>query len=155
VQAEQARGDRFTDFVEETEPRLRFALAAALGQEQGREATAEALAYAWEHWEEIQPMDNPAGYLYRVGRSRGRFRRRRRVFAEVPSNHQPAVEPHLPRAVARLSERQRVAVVLVHGFGWTRPEVAELLGISVSAVNAHVQRALSKLRTALGVEIDV
>jgi DNA-directed RNA polymerase specialized sigma24 family protein len=138
VQAEQARGDRFTDFVEETEPRLRFALAAALGQELGREATAEALAYAWEHWEEIQPMDNPAGYLYRVGRSRGRFRRRRRVFAEVPSNHQPAVEPHLPRAVARLC-----------------PEVAELLGISVSAVNAHVQRALSKLRTALGVEIDV
>lgn len=40
--------ESFTVFVKEVEPRLRHALVAVYGQEQGRDATAEALAYAWE-----------------------------------------------------------------------------------------------------------
>lgn len=146
--------EAFAEFVKEAEPRLRFALAAALGQQSGRDATAEALAYGWEHWERIGAMENPVGYLYRVGRTRGYRSRPRRAFAPAPVQDLPHVEPELPAAVARLSERQRVAVVLVHGFGWTRPEVADLLGISVSAVNAHVARALAKLRFALGVTVN-
>jgi hypothetical protein len=64
----------FTAFFREAEPRLRRALIAAVGAERGREATSDALAYAWEHWERIEDMENPAGYVYRVGRSRaGRF----------------------------------------------------------------------------------
>ena len=62
----------FTEFVAETEPVLRRVLTAAWGSERGREATAEALAYGWEHWERIREMENPAGYLYRVGRDRAR-----------------------------------------------------------------------------------
>ena len=149
----ESPSEPFAEFVEEAEPRLRFALAAGLGQQQGREATAEALAYAWEHWERISEMENPIGYLYRVGRTRGRPRQRR-AFAPAPVEELPHIEPKLPAAIGRLSERQRVAVVLVHGFGWTRPEVADLFEISVSAVNAHIARALSKLRSALGVTVD-
>jgi RNA polymerase sigma factor (sigma-70 family) len=63
----------------------------------------------------------------------------------------PDVEPHLPDAMARLSERQRVAVFLVYGLGWTRREVGELLGISTNSVGAHLSRGLAKLRSALGV----
>ena len=40
------------------------------GPELGREAAAEALVYGWEQWDRISEMANPAGYLYRVGRSR-------------------------------------------------------------------------------------
>ena len=144
----------FTEFVQEAEPRLRIALAAALGQQHGRDATAEALAYAWENWERVSGMENPIGYLYRVGRTRGRPSRQRRAFLPAPVQEFPHIEPELPAAVDRLSERQRVAVVLVHGFGMTRPEVADLLGISVSAVNAHVARALTRLRSALGVTVN-
>jgi hypothetical protein len=50
------------------------ALAAAAGIEAGREATAEALAYGWEHWDRVGSMENPVGYLYRVGRSKARKR---------------------------------------------------------------------------------
>jgi RNA polymerase sigma-70 factor (ECF subfamily) len=153
VKTDERPSDTFAEFFEEAESRLRFALAAAFGQEKGREATAEALAYAWEHWERISEMENPIGYLYRVGQTKGRPRRRR-AFAPAPIEEFPHIEPKLPAAVGRLSERQRVAVVLVHGFGWTRPEVADVLGISVSAVNAHVARALAKLRSALGVTVD-
>jgi DNA-directed RNA polymerase specialized sigma24 family protein len=40
----------FSQFVTEVEPRLRRALVALRGAEAGRDATAEALAWAWEHW---------------------------------------------------------------------------------------------------------
>ena len=64
--------DSFTEFVKETEPRLRHALSAVFGTDLGKEMTAESLAYGWEHWERVQAMDNPPGYLFIVGRDRGR-----------------------------------------------------------------------------------
>ena len=64
----------------------------------------------------------------------------------------PVVEPRLGDALAELSEGQRTAVVLIHGFGWTMREVAELNGISVSTVQTHLERGLKNLREALEVE---
>jgi DNA-directed RNA polymerase specialized sigma24 family protein len=49
--------------------------------------------------------------------------------------------------LAVLSPDQRVCVLLVHGFGWTYNEVAELLGMKRSEVNNHVHRGLAHLRT--------
>ena len=42
---DQTKSDSFTDFVDEVELRLRQALAAELGPELGRDASAEALVY--------------------------------------------------------------------------------------------------------------
>jgi len=64
--------ESFTRFVERVGPGLTQALVAALGGEVGREMSAEALAYGWEHWDRVGTLENPAGYLYRVGRNRGR-----------------------------------------------------------------------------------
>ena len=147
--------ERFRAFVADVEPRLARALLAAYGQERGREAVAEALAYAWEHWERIEPMTNPAGYLYRVGQSRTRSRLRPVVAPDRVSREAPWVEPRLTRAMDDMTERQRVAVVLIHGFEWTFAEVASLLGISVSSVQRHLERGLAKLRAVLGVDVDV
>ncbi len=141
----------FTTFVKETEPRLRHALVAVFGQDRGLEATAVALAYAFEHWERIENMENPAGYLYRVGRSRGSFEQMRPSFAPVPEEHASNVEPGLPAALRRLSEKQRVVVVMIHAYGWSREETASLMGLSISTVDTHLQRGLSKLRRHLGV----
>jgi DNA-directed RNA polymerase specialized sigma24 family protein len=141
----------FTAFMTEVEPRLRRALVALRGREEGRDATAEALAWAWEHWAEVQVMANPAGYLYRVGQSRSRPRRALRHPA--PAVHQdPAFEPGLGPALRRLSEPQRAAVVLVHGCGWTYQEVAAALNVSKSSVGTHVARALTRLRQELEVQ---
>ena len=145
--------ESFTVFARDIEPRLRYALTAAVGQELGHDAAAEALAYGWEHWDRVQDLANPAGYLYRVGRRSVRFRRRV-GFDPVEPARMPEVEPQLPRLMARLSERQRVAVFLVYGLGWTRREVAELLGISINSVGAHLTRGLAKLRSGLGVSVD-
>ena len=142
----------FAVFHASAEPRLRRALIARYGGEVGREATAEALAYAWEHWDRLQTMANPLGYLYRVGQSRSRrLWPRRAVFDTDDGAALPWIEPGLPAALNRLSARQRQVVVLIHGFDHTHQEVADLLGISRSSVQNHVERGLAKLRSELEV----
>jgi RNA polymerase sigma factor (sigma-70 family) len=147
------RADEFSAFVATTEPKLRRALTALCGSEEARDATAEALAYAWQHWDRVSGMGNPAGYVYRVARSRSRRHRRRPPFPDVP-DALPEIEPALPRALSALPERQRVAVLLVHGWDWTHEEVAGLMGVSVSTVRNHVVRGLARLRAVLQVRVD-
>ena len=149
------RREWFTVFAADAEPRLRLALVAVFGQHDGLDATAEALAYGWEHRDRVAEMDNPVGYLYRVGRSRVRVRRPHPRFVPVPANLQPEIEPGLPAALERLSERQRAVVVMVHAYGWSRREAADTLGMSVSTVDSHLQRGLTKLRRIMGVTSDV
>lgn len=140
----------FKAFVTDAEPRLRKALVLVRGVEDGLDATAEALAWAWEHWSAVQDMRNPVGYLYRVGVSRTRPRRRPPVTLPVAAEAR-GFEPGLLPALEELSDRQRTAVVLIHGCQWTLQEVAEALGISKSAVATHQRRALEQLRDRLGV----
>ena len=146
----------FTEFVRETEPKLKVALSAAFGPDLGVESAAQALAYGWEHWERVGSLSNPAGYLWGVGRNHARrlLSRRRRLretmFESVPVDGIPGIEPGLTRALAGLSEKQRVSVVMVKGLGWTLSEVADLLQISVPTVQTHVGRAMKHLRRELG-----
>jgi RNA polymerase sigma factor (sigma-70 family) len=154
VNADQERA--FVRFVKETEPKLSYALAAAYGPEIGSEATSEALVYAWEHWVRVRQMDNPAGYLYRVGQSKSRrFFRPRVTFPPREPADQFGFEPKLPGALESLTKNQRVAVVLVHALGWSEREAADLMGVSRATVRTHVERALARLRSAMEVEIDV
>jgi DNA-directed RNA polymerase specialized sigma24 family protein len=141
----------FERFVAEVAPRLGRALAAVYGFEDGRDATAEALAYAWENWLRLQHIENLPGYLFRVGQTRGRPRRQRVLF-DIGADAEHRFEPGLPKALAALSRRQRLAVVLVHGYGYTLREVAELTGVRPTTVQNHLSRGLSRLRSLLGVD---
>src|SRR5690606_19242257 len=95
------QGIDFTTFFRIAEPRLKVALCAGFGTEVGMEATSQALAYGWEHWNRVQEMDNPAGYLWKVGRDRARrlksrdARRASLLFASVPVDDLEWVEPGL------------------------------------------------------------
>ncbi len=143
----------FEAFVRDVEPRLRRAFVGCRGVDGATEATAEALAYAWEHWSKLRVMENPAGYLFRVGQSRTRPRRVPRL-PDPESLRIPEVEPALIPTLLELPERQRHAVWLVHACGWTYAEAADGMGISASAVGTHVIRALEHLRRALEVETN-
>ena len=48
---------------------LHRALVARNGLDRGADAAAAAMAWAWEHRDELAAIDNPIGYLYRVGQS--------------------------------------------------------------------------------------
>lgn len=141
----------FVAFVDEVEPRLRRALIARRGQEDGRDATAEALAWAWEHWDEVAEMTNAAGYLYPVGQSRSRQRLVGPLHrSEQASRPAPLpIDEELAAALSRLPEGQRTAVLLVHGCDWSYSETAEAMGVSKSSVGTHLQRGLARLRTEL------
>ena len=143
-------GTTFERFFELAEPRLRRALVARLGAERGREATAEALAWAYEHWDRVAAMENPVGYVYRVGVSRTRPPRVALPAGRSRRSEQPETEPGLVAALRRLSSPQRQAVVLVCAYDWTLVEVAAVTGRSVSTVNTHLRRGLRRLRDDLG-----
>lgn len=152
--ADETRTTDFAEFVSASESGLRQSLTAALGPEVGRDAAAEALTYGWENWDRLESLDNPAGYLYRVGLNWGkkRFSRKSVVFQDVPESPRDWFEPGLPDALAGLSEKQRVVVYLVHGHDWSFSEVADLLEISKGSVQKHMERAMAKLRRQLKVE---
>lgn len=150
---DQTRVDGFVEFFTSNESKLRHALTAALGLEVGKEAAAEALVHGWEHWERVRAMENPLGYLYVVGRSKGRrMRFVKPSYPPIPEDRTPWFEPGLPSALASLPEKERTVVLLLHGYGWYLTEVAETLGVSKSTVQTHAERALRKLRRKLGVE---
>lgn len=160
-----ARADRFTAFCAEVEPRLRRALVGAYGAELGAEATADALAWGWEHFERLEAMDNGAGYLWRVGQTAVRRRSRQRRWSlpgavddaggPAGSDDRPAIEPALTGALAALSPRQRTAVLLVHGYGYSLTEAATAMGCRVRTLRNHLDRGLTSLRTQMGVTDDV
>jgi DNA-directed RNA polymerase specialized sigma24 family protein len=146
--------DIFDTFVAGCEGRLRAALTATLGADVGPDAAAEALAHGWQNWDRVRSMDNPVGYLYKVGRDRGRkqLKRREPFIPTVPESRSPWVEPGLSPALAALAERQRTVVLLIHGYQWTLTEVAEALSVSKSSVQTHHDRGMKKLRRNLGVQ---
>ncbi len=142
----------FERFVAGDGQRLRRALVARYGPEIGAEVAGDAFARAWQDWSRVAGMENPAGYLYRVAQSAARrYRRwaRRPSFPPEYGGEDRLVEPGLAKALARLRPDQRVAVVLVHGYGCRYAEVAELTGTTVGAVRNHVHRGMARLRDEL------
>jgi DNA-directed RNA polymerase specialized sigma24 family protein len=142
----------FESFAVDAEPRLRRALSSTFGPVVGREAAVDALAYGWENWSRISAMANPVGYLYRVGFTAGR-----RAVKQLPRNVHVAsvdrelvIEPKLDDALRRLSPQQRAVVVLVHGYGYSLQEVADMLGLKRTSVQNHAERAMTRLRSIIG-----
>lgn len=143
-------GVTFEEFAEVAAPRLRHALVSAYGLDVGVDAAAEAMAYGFEHWDEVSRTSNPAGYLYRVGQTAARRLRRQPPSLPRPEPTElPDLEPGLLPALEDLTETQRVVVVLVVGLQWRQSEVAELLDISHSSVRTHLERAMTHLRESL------
>lgn len=148
--------DGFEDFFRRIEPRLRSSLVASYGAEVGREATVDALTWAWRNWRRTRRMAHPLRYLFRVGQSAARRSLSKTDFVmpvlEQGSHSETWFEPRLLPTLRLLTFNQRVAVVLCYGMEWTQAEVAELLGVSTSTVQTHLERGMKKLREIMEVE---
>jgi len=146
---------RFAEFIEPAAVTLRRALVARNGVEDGSDAAAEAIAWAWEHRSEVEAMSNSLGYLFRVGQSSLRRERRVRLRSsefrvEVYAVDVPDLDRELFAALRRLSPDQRIAVVMVHMYGFTYREVASVMDVSDAALTNYVHRGLKRLRVLLG-----
>jgi RNA polymerase sigma-70 factor (ECF subfamily) len=103
-------------------------------------------------------MEDPSGYLYRTAMNAWRSRGRRTVLAlrrvvhTVPhDDDMRAVEERdvVVRALARLTPRQRAAIVLVDLLGLTSGAAGEALGVRASTIRVLVGRARTTVREGM------
>jgi len=139
------------EFLAGADVTLRRALVARYGFDVGSDAAADAVAWAVEHWGQVLEMENALGYLYRVGQTSARrqFRSHRPDVVVAQPFADRVVDIDLQRALMGLRVEQRVAVLMVHGFGYRYRDVAEVLDTTVSNVTNHVTRGLARLRALL------
>lgn len=143
----------FEQWVASVGPDLRRALVSRYGIEVGPDVYAEAIAYAWEHWTRLQRLNNPVGYLYRVGQSAARRHPLVRSAPALPPEARTEgyeLEPGLEVALRALTDEQRVAVVLVHGYGYSYAAAAEVVDVPVSTLRNHIHRGMLRLRKLMG-----
>lgn len=157
---ETGRVEPVQRILADARPRLWKAFVVVRGEQGAEEAVAEALAWGWEHRERLLTMSNPIGYLYRVGLTRSarigaaRDPGRCDLLPDPAEVGLPHIEPGLVPALLSLPEKQRHAVWLVHGCGWTHAETAEALGVGRTTVGTHIERAMTKLRQILEVQTN-
>ena len=148
----------FDEFTRSVGEQVRRALVAFYGVEIGTEAAAEAMSVAWQRWAEVSAMDNPSGFVFRVGQSKARphlrWFQRRGVFPSTEGRIAATDGARLEvlDALRQLQPDQRAAVVLVKSHGYSYREAADLLGVSEAAVTNHVHRGLIRLRTIMEVD---
>jgi RNA polymerase sigma factor (sigma-70 family) len=141
------------EYLAMARPLLERAFVARFGVRDGMEAASDAIEYALTNWERVSVMDNPTGYLFKVGHGKANraIRRSRRMtaLAAEPITLDRPLDLDLQQALLRLPWEQRVAVVLVHAHGHSYASAAELLDIPVSTITNHVQRGMTQLRKAV------
>ncbi len=115
------------------------------------------LAKTFQAWDRIEDLDALDGYVRRaMVNTQISWWRRRRV-AEYPTDELPdraAADPSpgsdredtLRRAVDRLPQRMRAAVLLRYYEDMTEAEIAQALGVTPGTVKSTVSRAMAKLR---------
>ena len=112
----------FEAFFEAEHERLFRALYLVTGNAQeAEELMQDAFVAVWERWDRVSAMDEPTGYLFRTAMNRFRSRLRRasraarRAAGSDPGGDAFAAADErdaVARALARLPERQRSAIVL-------------------------------------------
>jgi RNA polymerase sigma factor (sigma-70 family) len=125
---------------------------------EAEELTQEAFVRVLERWDRVRELADPRGYLYRTAMNafRSRYRRAllaaKRTMGVVPADREiGAVDDRdaAVRALAKLSPRQRAAVVLTDLLGYTSEEAAGMLGIRASTLRMHASRAHVALKETI------
>jgi len=149
----------FELFFEAERRRLFRALYVMTGSgHEAEELLQDAFLRLWERWDRVSVMDDPVGYLYRAAMNLARSRVRRIIrAARVPLSQEGSVEPYeaadtrdvVVRAVARLSPRQRQAIVLVELLDRSTEEAADFMHVSLSTVRSLTSEARKAMRATM------
>ena len=125
---------------------------------EAEELTQDAFVRVLERWERVGAMDDPRAYLYgtamnafRMGLRHAAVVARRRLGATRPDDEMANIDSDdaVMRALARLTDRQRAAVVLTDLLGFPSEEAGSMLGIRASTVRVHVARAHAAMKGAM------
>jgi RNA polymerase sigma-70 factor, ECF subfamily len=154
--AQQEPTPSFERFFELERGRLFGALVLLTrDRHEAEELMQDAFLRLLERWDRVAAMEDPAGYLYRTAMNLFRSRRRRAAVAlrravrlGVHTDELARVEgtDAAARALAKLSPRERAAVVLVDVLGFTSEEAADPLRVKASTVRVLLARGREGLR---------
>lgn len=146
----------FEAFFEAERPRLfRALLLVTRNAHEAEELMQEAFVNVWERWGRVRTMDDPTGYLYRTAMNgyRSAYRRvlraaRRTVGFAREEDPFAAVEARdeALQALARLTPRQRQAVVMTELLGYGYEDAARAMGVRAGTVRMLVSQARATLR---------
>jgi RNA polymerase sigma-70 factor (sigma-E family) len=136
---------------------LRTAYLLTGNQADAEDLVQSALAKTYLAWDRIEDRGALDGYVRRAMVNTHISWWRRRRLEEYPTDEIPEravvdqsvsteMEECLRRAIDRLPQRMRAAVMLRYYEDMTEAEVAEALGVSLGTVKSTVSRAMGKLR---------
>jgi RNA polymerase sigma-70 factor (ECF subfamily) len=133
----------------------RAVLAFAGDPEVASDAVAEAFAQALRRGEAIR---DPKRWVWRAAFriAAGDLAARRRTV-DAPAERAFGMEEEvleLIETLKRLPTKQRAAVVLHHGAGYSTREVAAIIGSTSAAVRVHLSRGRRRLRELLKEDDD-
>jgi RNA polymerase sigma-70 factor (ECF subfamily) len=126
---------------------------------EAEEIAQETMTRVLERWDRVGAMDSPAGYAYRTALNLQRNRIRRmavrakRRFAPVPVPDIGAGasdRQDVRRALQKLPDGQRAALILVDWLDMDAEEAGRVLGLKPASVRVRLHRGRSALRKALG-----
>ena len=119
----------------------------------------EAFLRLWERWHEVERIDDPTAYLFRVSLNAFRSRRRRaatalRRVSPVVESRDEFTDAEMRADVRRLllgcTPRQRAALVLVDLLGYPSEQAARILGVRPSTVRALATQGRQAIRGTEG-----
>ena len=153
----------FTEFYRESKDACLFAVLVSVGdRDVAQDLVDEAFARAWASWRSVGRHPAPAAWVVRtaLNASVSRWRKRRRevplpepgTVADQAATHgatDSSLDPRIMAALTRLPARQRQVVTVRLLLDLDTARTAEALGISPSAVKAHLARAIAALRSDL------
>ncbi len=122
---------------------------------EAEEILQDAFLAVWERWDRVAVMEEPVGFLYRTAMNvfRKRLRRAgvavRKAVHLLPRADELAVvetRDEAVRLLARLTPRERAALVVTSYLGFSSEEAGELLGIRATTVRVLTNRARAALR---------
>jgi RNA polymerase sigma-70 factor (ECF subfamily) len=146
----------FETFFEDERQRLFKALYFVTGdRDDAEELTQDAFLRLWERWDEIDRIDDPTAYLFRVALNGFRMRRRRAAMAvrKLTPSAEPSdafVEADMRADVRalllRLTPRQRAALLLVDLLGHSPEQAGRILRVRPSTVRSLATQGRQTLR---------
>jgi RNA polymerase sigma-70 factor (sigma-E family) len=136
---------------------LRMALLLTRNRADAEDLVQVALAKTFQAWDRIEDRGAVDGYVRRAMVNTHISWWRRRRVEEYPTDEIPdqpvldhagdsEIQDALRRAIERLPQRMRAAVVLRYYEDMSEAEVAQVLGVSLGTVKSTVSRAVAKLR---------
>jgi len=156
---DHGNGDRgFREYVTtRSQSLLRTAYLLTGNRADAEDLVQAALAKTYQAWDRIEDRQALDGYVRKAMVNTHISWWRRRRLDEYPTDEIPdrAVADHAPgsdlqdtlrRAIDRLPQRMRAAVMLRYYEDMTEAEVADALGVSLGTVKSTVSRAVAKLR---------